>query len=160
MKNVRIIRPPISSLVLALSLIVLFTCGCSKKTPTRSVIEEVCRKELKESIKKKPLSNIEKRFFLDGRSRNLLKYEDIQSEDFNEESSSATASRYVLDLGFKKSNGAPVRLLRSPQNGGMSLSGPNLASPKIRCKVVWSLFKGKAVRADLKVIWASVNSAR
>ena len=135
--------------ILSCSLLTM-PLGCTKKSPTASVIEEVCRQELKNSIKKKPLGHVEKRFFLDGRSRNILQFEDVYAQSFNEKSASATASRYVQIFGFQKSNGDPVRLLRSPKNGGMSVNKPNLVIPQIRCEVVWSLFKGKAVRADLK----------
>ena len=124
------------------------------------MIEEVCRQELKESVKKRPLSIIEKKFFLDGRARNILKIEDVYAQSFSEESSSATASRYVQMFSFQKPDGSQVRLLRSPQNGGMSLSKPNLVTPKIRCQVVWSLFKGKAVRADLKVSLSNMDPSR
>ena len=153
-------RPKLSLLFSVLGLSLIIQEGCTKKVPTQTVIEDACRQELQRSIKKKPLSLIEKRFFLDGRSRNILKIEDIHAQSFNEESSSATASRYVQTFIFQRPDGAPVRLLRSPQNGGMSLSKPNLVSPKIRCQVVWSLFKGKAVRTDLKVFLSDMGNSR
>lgn len=153
-------RPKLSLLLGALSLSLITLGGCTKKAPTQSLIEEACRQELQRSIKKRPLSLIEKRFFLDGRSRNILKIEDVHAQSFNEESSSATASRYVQTFVFQRPDGTPVKLLRSPQNGGMSLSKPNLVSPKIRCQVVWSLFKGKAVRTDLKVFLSDMGNSR
>ena len=152
MKNHRFVY--VFLLINIISMSVLFT-GCSKQKPNRAVIEKHCHDKILEMIKSKPLSRIEKRFFKDGKSRGILKAEQISPKNFAEGVSSATASSYIQEFIFVDQKGQKIQLVRDATNGGIDVNSPNIMSPYIQCKVIWGLFKGEVMEESLKIIMAS-----
>ena len=129
--------------------------GCSKRKPSRAIIEKHCHDKILEMIKSKPLSRIETRFFKEGKSRGILKPEQISPKNFAEGVSSATASSYIQEFIFVDRKGQKIKLIRDASNGGIDVNSPNIMSPYIQCKVVWGLFKGKVLKENIKIVMAN-----
>lgn len=142
--------------VILFSTLIAFT-GCSKKKPDKSTLVEACKAHIAETIKKRPLSRLEERFFKDGQSRGLLHFDQLEAGKFVEGSSSATVSGYIQEFSFIDAKGKPVRLHRSSKSGGLSLDQPNLVTVRLQCKVTWSLFKHSIIQIDLKVFYVSLE---
>lgn len=142
--------------VIVFSALVALT-GCSKKRPDKSTIVEACKSHIAETIKKRPLSRLEERFFKDRQSRGLLQFDQLKPGKFVEGSSSATVSGYIQEFSFVDAKDQPVRLHRSSKTGGLSIDQPNLVTVRLQCKVTWSLFKRSIIHIDLKVFYVSLE---
>ena len=148
---------PNTALFTLLCIAFLGLPACSKSKPNRVTIEKHCYDKIMASVNTNSLNLIERKYFKDGRSRGILKAEQIKATKFSEGSSSATASNYMQEFGFHHANGKKVTLVRSPETGGISMTEPNIVSPNITCTVIWGMFKGKVMKDSIKTTLISVN---
>ena len=144
------------SLMMSVSIFML-TQGCSKKKADQPTIEKYCHEKILDTIKKRPLSRVERSFFKDGKARGILKAEQLSPLDFAEGRSSATAVSYVQEFSFVDDKGRTVKLIRDEKNGGIDVKGGNIVTPRIQCTVTWGLFKGEVMRDQLKVIMVKLD---
>lgn len=147
----------IQNIALLLSLFILHS-GCSKKKPDQVLVEQKCRAHISEVVKRKPLRRIEERFFKDGKSRDQIKLSQMRAGDFGEGNSSATISTFIHEFSFTDEVGNLLRLHRDPTNGGVSLDSPNLVTPRLQCRLTWSLFKKKVMKIELKVFYVNLET--
>ena len=131
--------------------------ACSKTKPSKAVIEKHCHDRILARIKTQPLGNIERGFFKDGKSRGILKADQLSPKAFAEGDSSATALGYTQEFIFVNQKGQTIQLIRDSKNGGIDMNGGNIVTPHIQCKVIWGLFKGKVMKDSIRVILAKQN---
>lgn len=144
----------LSLLLIGLSLTI---SACSKTKPSKAVIEKHCHDRIIAQLKKRPLSRIERGFFKDGKSRGILKANQLSPKAFAEGDQSATALSYTQEFIFIDQQGQTVKLIRDAKNGGIDMNGGNIVTPHIQCKVIWGLFKGKVMKDSVKIILAKQN---
>ena len=147
------------SLAMPILLILSAVCflSCSKSKPNRANIEKHCYAKVMESFKTRPPSLIERKFFIDARVRGILKAEQLKATEFAEGDSSATAANYIQEFAFFDGQGKKIKLVRSPETGGISMTKANIVTPHIQCSVVWGMFKGKVLKDRLKTILVKVD---
>lgn len=144
-------------LSLCLIAISMIMPACSKTKPSKAVIEKHCHDRILDRLKTRPLNRIERGFFKDGKSRGILKADQLSPKAFAEGDSSATALSYTQEFIFVDQKGQTVKLVRDNKNGGIDMNGGNIVTPHIQCKVIWGLFKGKVMKDSIKVILAKQN---
>ena len=139
---------------LLLTAFTLFGSACSKTKPSQAVIEKHCHDKILARLKKRPLTQVERGFFKDGKARGILKPDQLSPKAFAEGNSSATALSYTQEFIFVDQKGQPIKLIRDSKNGGIDINGGNIVTPHIQCNVIWGLFKGKVMKDSIKVILA------
>jgi hypothetical protein len=81
--------------------------GCQEKATQKS-LNTLCLKDLEKYFQSYPLERLEHKFFTDHRTRNILKWEQVQLKKFKELDASATLSTYQLLYHFKDGKGRRV----------------------------------------------------
>ena len=139
-------------------LFLLQGAACTKQMPTKDVLGKHCINKFKAYFKRRPIGQLEQKFFTDRKNHNQLKEDQITLEQMVEINSSATISTFRLSFSFKDKKGKLIGLRNTPETGGVALYGPNKVSYKLGCRISWGLFKGKVIQEKLSVKQINMES--
>ncbi len=124
--------------------------GCQRITKSDEEKQQDCLKSIVEFEKQEPFSQLESRFFMDQKSRQLLKSSKLKYISTSTETVSKKRNAEIMKFQFFDKN-QMISLKSSDETGGFRLEGSNHISYNVYCKVIWDLFARKPVEQKIWV---------
>jgi hypothetical protein len=126
--------------------------GCKKTAKAdESTLTPLCLEVARSTYTPQHLAQLERAFFTDRRSRELLNLNALTLSSFREVEASATLGTYELIFDFVDQKGEPIVFHNNSETGGVKLEGLNHVVFRGSCEISWSFFKRNAFQRSFKI---------